>query len=225
MVESPGAKRARPPSDTTYLYLVRHGATAANEQLPYILQGDAIDIPLSPTGERQAAAVARFFRDFPIDRVYCSHLQRACQTAAAISAPHNLQTEIVEGLAECNVGCWEGLDWDTIRTRYPRECHLFHDNPAENPYMGGESYTDVLRRTQPVLQTLLEKHRGQSIVVVSHSVVIRAYTSALLGVPLRSAKALRQQNGCVNFITDSSAGTILFTFNSIFHLDQLPLST
>ena len=32
-----------PEADETLLYLVRHGATPANEQRPYVLQGHGID--------------------------------------------------------------------------------------------------------------------------------------------------------------------------------------
>ena len=43
-----------PEADETLLYLVRHGATPANEQRPYVLQGHGIDTSLSDTGQRQA---------------------------------------------------------------------------------------------------------------------------------------------------------------------------
>src|SRR5690606_25442002 len=140
-------------------------ATNANEQRPYILQGDGIDLPLSPTGERQAAALGQFFREFPLNHVYCSTLRRAAQTAEAIAAPHGIAVESISGLSECNVGQWEGMDWETIRTRFPEECARFHEDPSVHPYLGGESYADVLRRAQGVLGELLERHRGQSVVV------------------------------------------------------------
>ena len=46
-----------PEAHETLLYLVRHGATPANEQRPYVLQGHGIDTSLSDTGRRQAEAV------------------------------------------------------------------------------------------------------------------------------------------------------------------------
>jgi broad specificity phosphatase PhoE len=205
------------------LYLVRHGATSANERQPPILQGNGIDLPLSATGERQAAALGRFLRDFPLAQVYCSTMLRACQTAAAVAEPHGLVVQKLPGLVECSVGEWEGLDWETIRRKHPEPCARFLDNPAEFPYLGGESYGNVYRRTQPVLHDLLERHRGESIIVVAHNVVNRVYLAALLGVELRRAKELKQQNACINLISHTAHATALVTMNAIFHLDEFPL--
>src|SRR4051812_5211568 len=157
--------RIAPQTDTTHLYLVRHGATPANEQRPYILQGRGIDLPLSETGEKQVQALGRFLSDFPLTHVYCSVLRRARQTAEAIAAPHGLPAHAIESLCECHVGLWEGMDWETIRREHRAPCDLFHENPAEHPYLGGESYADVHRRVQPVIQELLERHAGESIAI------------------------------------------------------------
>src|SRR5262249_52537858 len=73
-------------TDETWLYLVRHGATEANERTPYILQGNSIDLPLSGTGQKQAQAVAAFLHPFKIRRVYSSAMIRARQTAEAIAS-------------------------------------------------------------------------------------------------------------------------------------------
>lgn len=64
-------------SPATLLYLVRHGATEANERVPYTLQGSGIDLPLSPRGIEQGTALARFFAGRGISRVFSSRMQRA----------------------------------------------------------------------------------------------------------------------------------------------------
>ncbi len=213
----------KPPSGTTFLYLIRHGATPPNEQRPYILQGSGINLGLSPSGQRQAAEVGKFLGDFPLDHVYSSPMIRARETAAAIAAPHQQEVRPVEQLVECSVGYWEGLDWETIQQRHPAEARLFLENPAENPYFGGESYTDTLHRVRPEFQKLLEQHRGESIAIVAHNVVNRVYLASLLGLDLRRAKELRQQNACVNLITQDDHATSVVTMNSVFHLSEQPL--
>ncbi len=212
-----------PPPGTTHLYLIRHGATPPNEQRPYILQGDGIDLGLSVSGQRQAAEVARFLSDFPLDHIYCSPMIRARETATAIAQSHGREIRPVAGLVECCVGVWEGLDWETIKGRHPEEARLFHENPAENPYFGGESYSDALRRVGPIFQDLLERHRGETIAVVAHNVVNRVYLASLLGLELKRAKELRQQNACVNLIVHDDQTTHVVTMNSVFHLSEQPL--
>jgi broad specificity phosphatase PhoE len=211
-------------SEITWLYLVRHGATEANERVPYILQGDAMDLPLSAAGQRQAQAVADFLPQFPIRHVYSSAMLRARQTADAIARRLELTAGVAPELHECNVGLWEGLDWGTIRDRYPEAHRSFVDNPAENPYLGGESYTDVLRRTKPAIERLLDAHPGESIAVVAHNVVNRAFLSHLLGLDPRLAPKIAQANCCVNLIRRRAGKLDLITLNSVFHLGPFYLT-
>jgi broad specificity phosphatase PhoE len=208
-------------SDVTRLYLIRHGATDANERVPYILQGNAIDLPLSREGEAQARAVAEFLRQFPIRQVYHSSMVRARQTAATIARELGVAATIAPDLQECNVGVWEGLDWETIRTRYPEEHRRFVENPADSAYLGGESYRDVLRRVRPVMERLLDENGGQAIAVVAHNVVNRAILADLMGLDLRLAPKIAQGNGCVNLIHRRGGHVELVTLNSLFHIGSL----
>ncbi|HTI49402.1 MAG TPA: histidine phosphatase family protein [Planctomycetaceae bacterium] len=204
----------------THLYLVRHGATEANERVPYILQGSGIDLPLSPRGRDQAAALARFFSQRPIRRVYSSGMARARETARAIAGALGHEPGILADIQECHVGRWEGLDWETIRREFPAEHQRFLDNPAEQPYLGGESYGDVFRRAHPVIDRLLDQHAGEEIVVVAHNVVNRVLTAHLLGLEIRQAQALHQGNGCINLIRRRAGRTELVTYNTLFHLNE-----
>lgn len=209
-----------PPADSTYLYLIRHGATDANERRPYILQGRGVNFGLSANGRGQAAAVAEFLKDFQLDRIYGSCLVRSIETAQAIAAHHNLEVQTIDDLAECHVGQWEGLDWDTIAARHPDEWRAFHENPAECGYLGGESYGDVLRRVRPVFERLLREHVGQAIVVVAHNIVNRVYLADLMGLDLCRAKDLKQANACVNVVRHQAGQTNLMTLNACFHLPE-----
>ena len=215
--------RAAPPKDTTHLYLIRHGATPPNEQRPYILQGNGINLGLSANGRRQAAEVGKFLSDFPLNHIYCSPMIRARETAEAIARPHGLELRPLTSIVECSVGQWEGLDWESIKLRDAEAARLFFENPADNPYLGGESYRDVLERVRPVFQDLLELHRGESIAVVAHNIVNRVFLAELLGLELRRAKDLRQQNACVNLVSQDAHITNVVTMNSIFHLSEPPV--
>jgi broad specificity phosphatase PhoE len=205
---------------TTWLYLVRHGATEANERVPYILQGSGIDLPLSSKGQCQADAVAAFLPQFPIRKVYSSNMLRARQTAETIARRLNVQSQIVDNLHECSVGVWEGLDWATIKGRFPLEHGQFMHNPAETPYLGGESYGDVLRRAKPVVTRLLAEHAGESIAVVAHNVVNRTLLSDLMGLELKRAPRINQANCCVNLIRVRAGKTELISLNAVFHLGE-----
>src|SRR5262245_19291010 len=109
----------------TILYLIRHGATEANLARPPLLQGCRHDLPLAPLGIRQAEATRDFLAIRPVDSCYCSPMRRAVQTATIVAAPHGLAPVPLEALTECDVGRWEGLDWETIRAREPESFRQF----------------------------------------------------------------------------------------------------
>ena len=203
----------------TYLILVRHGATEANEQRPYILQGDGIDMNLSETGRQQAKAVGEFLAKYPLDAIHASTMKRAIETAESIAGHHNLPVETHPELKEADVGTWEGLDWGTIMERDPEEHARFFENPAENPYLGGESYNDVHARASSKLDELIDRYRGKAIAVVAHNVVNRALLAPILGVDMRYAKEIAQANTGINILKNDGERTKVVTLNSFFHLE------
>lgn len=204
----------------TQLILVRHGTTDANVRIPYILQGSGIDMSLNDNGRRQAARVADFLASFPVRHVYASTLKRASETAGIIAVHHALPVTQIAEITECDVGLWEGKDWDTIAQEHPEAYRLFHEDPSTNPYLGGESYSDVLRRSLPVFERLLQQHVGETIVVVAHNIVNRAFVAYLLGLEIRRAKELAQGNCCVNIIQHQAGKSSLVTMNALFHLEE-----
>lgn len=208
-----------PDENVTYLILVRHGATDANEQRPYILQGNAIDLNLSEAGRRQATAVGEFLAKYPLAAVHASTMKRAVETAEAIAGHHELDVETHPELKEADVGAWEGLDWATIMERHPEEHARFFENPAENPYLGGESYNDVHARASAKLEELIDRYRGQTFAVVAHNVVNRSLLAPLLGVDMRYAKEIAQANTGVNILKNDGERTKVVTLNSFFHLE------
>jgi broad specificity phosphatase PhoE len=202
----------------TVLYLIRHGATEANLARPPRLQGRRHNPPLSRLGVRQAEATRDLLAVRPIDRCYASPLLRAMQTAAIVAAPHGLTPQPLNALIECDVGRWEGLDWQTIRTLDPEAFQRFQTHPAEFGYPGGESFRDVYNRVAPVLDELLEIHAGESILVVAHHIVNRTYLAGLLGLTLDQANQVTLANCGISVVVRDGAETMLNTLNAAFHL-------
>lgn len=202
----------------TYLYLIRHGATEANLAQPARLQGRRFDPPLARLGVRQAEATRDFLAIRPIDRCYSSPLLRAVQTAAIVAAPHGLSPEPVEALTECDVGRWEGLDWGTIRYLDAESYWRFMSNPGEHGYPGGESFRDVHARVAPVLEGLLRRHPGESLLVVAHHIVNRTFLAGLLGLTPDQARQVTLDNCGISVVMREGDETTVSTLNAAFHL-------
>lgn len=206
----------------TYLLLIRHGATPPNEQQPFILQGCGINPSLSESGQRQVNALSQFLSlNSAINHVYCSPMTRAKETALAVSQPFDLIPQEISEIHECDVGHWEGKSWDIIEQEFPEAYRAFEEDPAQNRYAGGESYNDVLNRSEPAIQNLLEQHAGETIAVIAHNVVNRVYLAKLLGLEIRRAKEITQTNTGINIIRHQQGQTKLITLNSFFHLNDI----
>ena len=202
----------------TTLYLIRHGATEANLAMPPRLQGRRHNPPLARLGVRQAEATRDFMAIRPIDHCYTSPLLRATQTAAIVAAPHRLTPAPLEALTECEIGQWEGLDWQTIRYLDAENYQRFHSNPAKFGYPGGESFADVYARVQPVIDGLLERHQGESVLVVAHHIVNRTYLAGLLGMGPELAKQVVLDNCGISVVVSEGEKTTVSTLNAAFHL-------
>ncbi len=212
---------AQSGEQTTVLYLIRHGATEANLVRPARIQGRRHDPPLACLGVRQAEATRDVLAGCPIHHCYSSPLRRARQTAAIVAAPHGLTPRVLEALTECDVGRWEGLDWQTIRSREPDSYQRFHANPAEFGYPGGESFRAVHARTAPALDDLLERHAGESVLVVAHHVVNRIYLAGLLGLTPGRARQLKLDNCGISIVVREGGVSTVATLNAAFHLHGL----
>lgn len=207
-----------PAADTCLLYLLRHGATGPNLMDPPIMQGKGMDSPLAELGKQQAARAAEALATRPIKAVYASPLSRAMQTAEIVAGPHELPTEAVPSLIEAEVGDWEGMSWPQIQEESPERYQAFRDDPSANGYPGGENLTQVHERVSPALEEIMQRHIGEEIVVVAHSVVNRVYLGQLLRLTIADGYHVQQLNCGINVVRWRKGKAKAVTINSVGHL-------
>jgi broad specificity phosphatase PhoE len=206
---------------TTVLLLVRHGATPANLCRPYTLQGLVPDGDLAEVGIAQAEAAAAALQAFPIAKVYSSPLRRAWQTARPIAAAVGEGFAIEPGLAEADTGLWTGLTWQQVEQRWPEEYLSFRNDAERHGYLGGENMVQVRDRVLPAVEDLVSRHPEETIVAVSHGVVNRVLLAHWLGIPLRFARRLPQDNAAFNVVEFTDGECTVRTLNQATHLAHL----
>ncbi|MGH3436951.1 MAG: histidine phosphatase family protein [Sciscionella sp.] len=161
----------------TRLYLVRHGQTAANVRMA--LDSLPPGPPLNEEGTQQARELAGSLAHDRVDAVYASEALRAQQTAAPLAAQRGLDVRVVGGVQEVFVGDLEGRnDHDSIR-RFLEVYTAWAHGDLDRPMPGGETAKQVLRRYTDAVHTITQRHRGGSVVLVSHGAVIRLVAPAL----------------------------------------------
>ncbi|MCU1431851.1 MAG: bifunctional RNase H/acid phosphatase [Actinotalea sp.] len=172
------------------IVLLRHGETPMTASRAY--SGSSVPGPsLTAAGRVQAAKAAdtihrigrSLFGDLPHPSgLVASPMVRTQETAAAVGRRLGLPVQVDEAFAECDFGEWEGLVAAQIEERWPGSLRLWHVDAAV-PAPGGESIEDVGARVAAGLERLRDGGVDRTVVVVCHSVVIRAAVGVTLGAP------------------------------------------
>lgn len=161
-------------------FFVRHGETDWN--LQGVLQGFT-DVPLNDTGRAQAQGAIEVLRDQPIDRIVCSTLSRARQTADIINAVLQKPVSFHEGIRERHFGAFEGKNSDEI-TRMRLDMQAQGLPVEENGYPcppGGETYDAFKERIFSAMNDELHATPEQAVMFVCHGGVYRVLRRSLLG--------------------------------------------
>lgn len=152
------------------IYLIRHGSTQANDTGMYI---GSTDVNLSQKGKESL----RFFKKtyfYPqAELYYTSPLVRCVETAKILYPTSN--PIVVNGLAECNFGLWEGRTADEL-SHIPMFRDYICGKSGVTPPQG-ESNNDFISRISSTFETIVNTmmYAGKtSAVIVTHAGVISA---------------------------------------------------
>lgn len=151
--------------------LIRHGQSTWNAAGRWQGHGDP---PLSPLGRRQAFSLAQTLAGTALDRILCSDLRRAIETADVLGEALGIAPQVDPALRELDVGRWSGLTRRQIADREPELLARFdRDEPDVRPG-GGESRRELAVRARGALARIVGERPGARIAVVTHLGVIRA---------------------------------------------------
>lgn len=161
----------------TEIIVVRHGQTtwsASGQHTSYT------DLPLTDTGERQAAALRPALASRTFAAVFCSPRVRATRTADLAGLTG---VRLDDDLVEWDYGSYEGLTSARIRETEP-SWDLWRDGCP-----GGESPRQIGIRLDRVLDRVREALVIGDVALVAHGHSLRVATARWLGLPV-SAGAL-----------------------------------
>jgi broad specificity phosphatase PhoE len=195
---------------STLIYLFRHGEVVLADRRRFI---GHLDVPLSPTGERQCAAQADRLREARLTAMFSSDLSRARRSGEIIGAPHHLTPVELPALREMAMGRWDGLSAAEIEAREPQAFAAWMTAVGEFPFPGGESVPALASRAWPALEAIAARHRGQSVAVVAHGGTNRALLCRVLGVPFARLLAFGQDYGAVSLLEHRDERWVLRRLN------------
>jgi probable phosphoglycerate mutase len=162
------------------IVLWRHGRTSWNANGQF--QGQ-IDVPLDDEGRAQVRAAARSLALLHPARIIASDLERAADTAQALSDLTGVPIALDVRLRETWAGEWEGLSRDDIEARYPGQLAEWVAGFDMRPG-GGETRVEVAERVKEAIDEALDGLDGDDVLVVAtHGGSARAVIGILVDLP------------------------------------------
>jgi broad specificity phosphatase PhoE len=199
------------------LFIIRHAESEWNPMGRY--QG-LLDPGLSERGLKQAELLGRALEKEKIDFLYSSPLKRTYQTAQEIAKRQGL--EIIEDrrIIEIDHGVWSGMLVEEVKERFPEDFRMWLEEPHRVKFEGGESLQDVFKRVKDFLEFIREKHWGQTVAIVSHTVPIRAMLCALLNIDLSRFWVFGCDNASYSLVHMEEKRNVILKLNITCHLGE-----
>ena len=205
-----------PESERTTILLTRHGECRGNVE--GLFRGRT-DFPLNENGLRQAAELAGAIRSFAPEAIYTSPLTRARQTAQAIAEASPAPVIVDEGFNNTCLGIWEGRPKTAIARECPKEWEIWLTKPEELRVEGAETMDDVLRRSLSSLDSVVSRHRGRTVAVVTHRTVLKPLLAGCLGIRSPYFWKIHMDTASYSVLLfDDLHGYSLFALNVTAHL-------
>ncbi len=151
--------------------------------------------------------------------VYASPLERARETAAPIARQLKKRVTVDKGLLECDFGQWTGRRLSALARR--REWRAVQQSPSGFRFPEGESFAEMQLRMWSTLERLAAKHRGRTVVAVSHADPIKAAVTYALGVPLDLFQRTVISTCSVSVLVLTSGAPLVLAVNSTGSLREL----
>ena len=178
-------------TNTTTLYLARHGQSEWNNQ--GLVTGQ-LDPGLSDKGVQQSQALAQCLLDEPLNAIYASELQRTIDTAQPTATAKGMAIVSLPELNEIHMGVLQGRHRDesdpearALWAQWQADLWGYH-------VAGGERMDEFAQRVEAALQALLQRHRGERLLIVGHRATNRVLLGTLLGWPRERWGEIRLRN-------------------------------
>ena len=193
------------------LILVRHALTVDNKKSR--LSGH-IDSSISEEGKEQIDKITNYLKDFDIDKIYTTTSSRTKDTVKKLSELKSIEIIEKESLKEISFGDFEGLTFDEIKDKYPKEFQDMIEKGYEYKYPNGESLIDSYNRVCIELDNIISNNDVRTILICSHGGTIRNIITYLISNSYKYHWNFKIDNGSVTILEAQDGFTVITAMNN-----------
>ena len=166
------------------IIFLRHGQ--AKNNVDKVLAGRAAGVPLTEKGIKQAKTIAKFLEPMKISTVYTSPIERAQKTAEIVANHNSVDCKIDERLIELDMGKFTGMPYDEIFQSHGNVFLKFYEGQIEIAHNGVETFSEVNKRVQSMVDHVLKEHHDENVVLVTHMDPIKAMLATIMDLKPQS---------------------------------------
>ena len=195
------------------IIFLRHGQ--AENNVKRVLAGRTPGVSLTDDGINQAKAIAEYLKPMKISTVYSSPIERAQKTAEIVAKHNSVDYKIDERLNELDMGKFTGFPYDEIFKSHGNVFLKFYEGQLEIAHNGVETFSEVKKRVLSIADHVLNKHKGENVVLVTHMDPIKAMLSTVMDLKPQSLFELIIANGSLTVFREEGGKLSVKAINAM----------
>ena len=195
------------------IIFLRHGQAENNTKK--ILAGRSPGVNLTEVGIQQAEQAGKMLESLNISAIYSSPIDRALQTAEIVGKHCDLEISIDDRLIELDMGKFTKMPYDEIFAKHGNVFLKFYEGSEEVSENGVETFTKVQKRVFDMVDFIINKHKNENVVLVTHMDPIKAMIGKVLKLRSDVLFELIIANASLNIFKNNDQKLYLTAINAM----------
>ena len=195
------------------IIFLRHAQAENNTKR--ILAGRTEGVPLTKVGIEQSEKIARYLKPLDISAIYSSPIERASHTAEIVAKNNSLDYELDDRLTEIDMGKFTQMNYDDMFAKYGNIFLKFYENDPVIAEQEVETFPHVQERVLDIVNYVVEKHKNENIILVTHMDPIKSMLSTVMDLKPKALFELIIANASLTIIKEQDKKFSLSAINAM----------
>jgi probable phosphoglycerate mutase len=195
------------------IIFLRHAQAENNTKR--ILAGRIEGVPLTKAGIEQAERIAKYLKPLDISAIYSSPIERSSHTAEIIAKNNSLDYELDDRITEIDMGKFTRMNYDDMFAKYGNIFLKFYENDPIIAEHEVETFPVVQRRILGMVNHVVEKHKNENVILVTHMDPIKSMLSIILDLKPKTLFELIIANASLTIIKEQENKFSLSAINAM----------
>ena len=195
------------------IIFLRHGQAENNTKK--ILAGRSPGVNLTETGIKQVEQAGLMLKSLNISKIYSSPIDRALQTAEIVGEHCDLEITNDDRLIELDMGKFTKMPYEQIFAKHGNVFLKFYEGSNEVSENGVETFANVQKRVFDMVDFVINKHKNENVVLVTHMDPIKAMIGKVLSLKPEILFELIIANASLNIFKNNDQKFYLTAINAM----------